>query len=79
MKDRTFCEQNKEFVSQLYSYNHIFQHGFVPQEEVVRNKDELQHCLELMKKSCEEKYDYVAEYYNIDVEHMKKHYDVIYD
>jgi hypothetical protein len=79
MKGKTFCEQNKEFVSQLSIYNRIFQHGFIPKEKIVRNEDELQQRLELMKKSCEEKYDYVAEYYNIDVEHRKKHYDVIND
>lgn len=79
MSKRTFSEQNKEFVEQLYKYNSVFGHGFVPQRDMILDVKDRQHCYELMKKSCEENHDYVAEEYNIDVEHMKKHCDVIYD
>lgn len=67
------------FKEQLHIYNSIFGHFFTPDRDILINDDKREKCHELMKKSCEEKYDYVAEYYNIDVEHRKKHYDVIYD
>ena len=79
MRKRKFSEENKEFMKQLHLYNSIFKHGFVPQRDMILDLKDRQQCFDLMKKSCEENYDYVAEYYNIDVEHMKKHYDVIYD
>lgn len=64
---------------QLHIYNSIFGHFFTPDRETLIDDNKRQNCVDLMKKSCEEKHDYIAEYYNIDVEHMKKHYDVIYD
>lgn len=79
MKERKFSQQNKEFMNQLNTYDSIFQHFFVPDRETLIEEKKRQYCMELMKKSCEEGYDYVAEYYNIDVEHRKKHFDVIYD
>lgn len=79
MRKKKFSEENKEFMEQLSLYNSLFKHGFVPQREMILELQNRQRCYVLMKKSCEENYDYVAEEYNIDVEHMKKHYDVIYD
>lgn len=67
------------FKKQAHEYNDMFEHFFIPDREILIDDEKRNKCLELMKKSCEEKYDYVAEYYNIDVEHRKKHYDVIYD
>lgn len=79
MSKKLFSEQNKEFIQQLNMYNSIFGHGFVPQREMIYDSDDREYCYNLLKKSCEEKYDYVAEYYKIDVEHMKKKFDVVYD
>ena len=79
MRNGNFSQENKEFIELLSQYNSIFQHGFVPQRDMILELKNRQECFELMKKSCEDGFDYVAVHYDINVEHMKKKVDVIYD
>ena len=69
----------KAFINQLHAYNYVFDLFFTPGEDIMHDPKKQQRCFDLMKKSCEEKHDYVSEEYKIDVEHRRKHYDVIYD
>lgn len=64
---------------QLSIYNRTFKTFYTPDRDTLINDNKRHKCIELMQKSCKEKHDYVSEYYHIDIEHRKKHYDLIID
>lgn len=68
-----------EFMKAFMEYRDAFGGFITPSKEVCGNDEAAKSTIELIKKSIEDGYDYVAEKFNIDKEQQLKHYDVIYD